>query len=134
VKSYIIELTRTLTKKEPVSMEKVVGFQKNAGFELPLDYKEFLVLSNGAEGFVGENSYVMLWTLDELMEFNKAYQVPLYVPELFLFGSDGGGEAFAFNKKDKMKIVKVPFVGMDISLAQSLGSTFIEFLENLRKV
>jgi hypothetical protein len=65
---------------------------------------------------------------------NKAYQVAEYAPGLFLFGSDGGGEAFAFDTRTEAKpIVSVPFVGMELKLARPLGSNFKAFLEELFK-
>ena len=63
---------------------------------------------------------------------NKAYQIADYAPGLFLFGSDGGGEAFAFDIRTEAKpIVSVPFVGMELELIQPFGSTFRAFLETL---
>jgi hypothetical protein len=47
---------------------------------------------NGGEGSVGD-TYVILWRIEELIEMSKAYDVAEYAPGLFLFGSDGGGEA-----------------------------------------
>jgi hypothetical protein len=83
------------------------------------------------EGFVG-NAYLILWRVGELLEMNKAYQVAQYAPGLFLFGSDGGCEAFAFKaRSDAKTIVSVPFVGMELRLARPLGSNFKAFLEEL---
>jgi hypothetical protein len=45
-------------------------------------------------GFIGEN-YLMAWPVEDLIQFNKEYLVDEAAPELFLFGSSGGGEAFA---------------------------------------
>src|ERR1044072_7362040 len=71
-------------------------FESESGLRLPDDYARFLQQTNGGEGFLG-NAYVILWRVEELIEMNKAYEVTEYAPGLFLFGSDGGGEAFAFD-------------------------------------
>jgi len=56
---------------------------------------------------------------------NKSYGVNDYAPGLFLFGSDGGGEAFAFDaRSDAKPIVSVPFIGMELKLARPVASNF----------
>ncbi len=108
-------------------------FENELGFRLPDDYERFLQQTNGGEGFIG-NVYVILWRVEELLEMNKAYQVAEYAPGLFLFGSDGGGEAFAFDmRSDANPIVAVPFVGMELKLAHSVAQSFEAFLEELFK-
>jgi len=105
--------------------------ESDAGLRLPEDYAQFLQQTNGGEGFIG-SAYLILWSVGDLIEMNKAYQVADYAPGLFLFGSDGGGEAFAFDMRTEAKpIVSVPFVGMELELIQPLGSTFKAFLEAL---
>jgi hypothetical protein len=60
-----------------------------------------------------------------LLELNKDYQVDEYAPGLFFFGSNGGGEAFAFDLRTAARpVVAVPFVGMDLSLATVLAPEF----------
>src|SRR3989344_6210233 len=104
-------------------------FETESDFRLPNDYVQFLQQMNGGEGFIG-NSYVILWRVEELLEMNRAYQVAVYAPGLFLFGSDSGGEAFAFDTRSKAKpIVVIPFVGMDVSLARPADQNFEAFLK-----
>ena len=97
------------------------------GIRLPEDYRRFLLSHNGGDGFVGQ-SYVILWRAEELQELNEAYEAPRWVPGLLLFGSDGGGEAFAFDMRHEAEVLSVPFVGMDRRYGQRLASTFTEFL------
>jgi hypothetical protein len=117
----------------PSETTAIRQFETKSGFRLPDDYAQFLQQTNGGEGFVG-NAYVILWRAEELLEMNKAYQVTEYAPGLFLFGSDGGGEAFAFDtRSDANPIVTVPFVGMELKLARSVAHSFEAFLEELFK-
>lgn len=119
----------------PANASDFEQFETDVGFGLPADYESFLRRSNGGEGFIGPNGYVIFWKLGDLMEMNKAYQVPEFAPGLFIFGSDGGGEAYAFDvRTTAMPIVSVPFVGMDLNLARVIAPTFNEFLEVLSKV
>jgi hypothetical protein len=81
--------------------------------EIPDDYKEFLHASNGGEGFLGRN-YVRLWKVEELKLMNVGYEVTQFAPNLFLFGTNGGGEAFAFDTRENpWTVVMVPFIGME---------------------
>ena len=115
----------------PADATSIRQFESQASLRLPEDFAQFLQQADGGEGFVG-NAYVILWRVSELLEMNKGYQVGEYAPGLFLFGSDGGGEAFAFDTRAAAKpIVSVPFVGMELKLARPLGATFKAFLEEL---
>jgi hypothetical protein len=103
----------------------------DTGLRLLPDYIQFLQEADGGEGFIGD-AYVILWPVGELVEMNDTYPVAECAPGLFLFGSDGGGEAFAFDARfEPNQIVSVPFIGMELKLAQPLGSNFKAFLEAL---
>jgi hypothetical protein len=99
--------------------------------KLPFDLREVLEVSDGAEGFINGH-YLMLWGAAEIIECNKSCEVDVYAPGLILFGSNGGGEAYAFDtRSNALPIVQVPFVGMDLKYVDVLASTFTEFLEKL---
>lgn len=116
----------------PVDDEAIRKFEKLSGLTLPVDYAVFIKESNGGEGFVGPNAYLILWPVEQLLELNKAYQVQECAPGLLFFGSDGGGEAFAFDTRmPEIPIVAVPFVGMDCSLARQISVSFSGFLKTL---
>jgi hypothetical protein len=95
----------------------------------PDDYAAFMHSTDGGEGWVGEN-YIAFWSATELVEYNRDNQVHEYAPNLVIFGSDGGGEAFAFDRsKQPPAIVMVPFIGLDAPVPQ--GATFTDFLARL---
>jgi len=111
----------------------VEQFSSIFGFEPPPGYLEFMRHSNGGEGFVGSR-YLMLWPLEELRDKNDGYEVKRYAPGLFLFGSNGGGEGYAFDlRQAQPTIVSVPFVGMALEEVRPSGSTFEGFLDGLAK-
>ncbi len=117
----------------PANASSIRQVETDARLRLPEDYAQFLQQWDGGEGFIG-NAYLILWRAEELIELNKAYQVTDYAPGLFLFGSDGGGEAFAFDTRSEAKpIVSVPFVGIELSAVRSVASNFVAFLEELFK-
>ncbi|MDR2675344.1 MAG: SMI1/KNR4 family protein [Opitutaceae bacterium] len=98
---------------------------------LPSDYIAFLEATNGGEGMIGE-TYLILWKAGELQEMNVSYQVSEYAPEILLIGSDGGGEAFAFDTRaSHWPVVKVPFVGMELDCVEVVAPSFDAFLKGL---
>ena len=115
----------------PAGHEAVARCQSNLKFRLPAEYVQFLEQMNGGEGFSGEN-YLMAWSIENLIQFNKEYLVDEAAPELFLFGSSGGGEAFAFDTRSSPPpIVAVPFIVISLKDAIVLASDFNAFLQHL---
>jgi len=124
-------LSSRLTLATPATRAQLSAEERALGLQLPQEYREFLEKSNGAEGFVGKNSYASLWPVNELKELNDAYDVGSYASGYLFFGSDGGGEAFAFDTTSSMSIVKMLFVGMSREIAVPQADAFWQFLEVL---
>jgi hypothetical protein len=117
--------------EKPASSEAIVTFERAAGFALPVEYARFLAMSNGGFGEIGDH-YLQFWPVEELLKWNEGYKVAEFAPGLFLFGSDGGGEAFAFDRKQPgLPVVMVPFIPLDRREAVELAPTFDAFLEKL---
>jgi hypothetical protein len=117
----------------PASPALIAQAQAKLSFLLPADYVGFLQQMNGGEGSLGENAYVALWRVEELGDMNAGYEVAEFAPGLFLFGSNGAGEAFAFDTRcAQFRIVAVPFIGMDdLRDAIPIATNFRTFLEVL---
>jgi hypothetical protein len=99
---------------------------------LPSDYIEFASSFDGGEGFIGDH-YLVLWRVAELAALNREYEFSEYAPDLLAFGSDGGGEAFAFDTRtEPASVVIVPFIGMSYAAATPVTASFNEFLIRLR--
>jgi hypothetical protein len=126
-------------------LDSAPAFQKNPGAiahaiqqaatalacNLPDDYCQFLSLCNGGEGVVGEH-WVMLWCCEELAKLNQGYKMAEHAADLILFGSDGGGNAFAFDRRtNPWSVVTIPFIGFDLEYAATLGDSFSDFLKRL---
>lgn len=123
---------KNLDRRSPAADAALAKAEREIGAKLPQQYVKFLKTRDGGEGFVGANSYVMLWRAEELASLNQAYEVQKYAPGLLIFGSDGGGEAYGFDTRTpEWKIVQVPFVGMTWDLARPLAKSFDEFLVTL---
>jgi hypothetical protein len=117
----------------PASPALIAEAQAKLSFPLPADYVQFLQQMNGGEGSLGGNAYVALWRVEELGERNAGYEVAEFAPGLFLFGSNGAGEAFAFdNRTGQFRIVAAPFISMgDLRDAIPIATNFRTFLEVL---
>jgi len=127
-----MEIFEKFDSNGPSSEDFIEKAESHFGFQFPADYKAFMAKSDGGEGFVGDQ-YLILWRAGELIEFNRDYEVAKYAPGLVFFGSNGGGEAFAFDARTEGKgsILMVPFIGMSLKDAKPIADTFESFLENL---
>lgn len=116
----------------PATSDVIESAQESLGKIFPDDYVKFMREANGGEGSVGGDSFLMLWKLDELDDFNRDYEVADYCEGILLFGSSGGGEAFGFDtRQTPWTVIQVPFVGMDESTIEKVGDSFSDFLERL---
>src|SRR5437773_835061 len=125
----IRELTADLRPQSPGDQPALERAAIVLAIRWPADYAAFMTEQDGGEGSVGP-FYLSLWRAADLVERNLGYGVAEFAPGLVLFGSDGGGEGFAFDTRvSPTAIVMVPFVGFDQSIVQ--GTTLLELLERL---
>jgi len=125
------EWVRVQDRNPPASASEVEAFVSRLNANLPSDYLTFLREANGAEGSVGPKArYLVLWPVGDIMRINADYHVNEFAPHLLLFGSNGGGEAYAFKlTANPVTVVSVPFIGMDEEV--EWGNSFGEFLRRL---
>jgi hypothetical protein len=119
------------TNDKGLSDKEIYDIEKTMGITFPNDYKEFLRTINGCEGLFNGKNYAILWDGRDLEKYNREYQVEDFINDILFIGSDGGGEAFAFDKANGMTIIRVPFVGMERELVVKIASSFTGFLEVL---
>ena len=131
IKSDILDFLNVEDVRSPAKQEEIEMAQEVIKVDLPEQYVNLLLLTNGYEGFIGK-SYISLWKIEELVELNDAYGVKEFAPNLVLFGSDGGGEAYAFDASKDMVIINIPFIGLGLEKESILAETFNEFIKNLK--
>ncbi|KVO88110.1 cell wall assembly protein [Burkholderia ubonensis] len=113
---------------EGASNQAVSDLVGQLDISLPDDYLTFLRKSDGGEGFLGRD-YLILWRAEDIVKFNREYEVDEYAPGLLIFGSNGGGEAYAFDTRvNPMQVVQVPFIGMDLADAIPVAESFSSLL------
>lgn len=111
----------------------IAGLSDSLDIALPANFLNFLRQHNGGEGFIGDN-YIIFWKAEELVDFNREYEVERYAPGIFLFGSNGGGEGYGFDTQSPaMPIVRIPFVGMERRYATPVAKDFPDLFVHLAK-
>lgn len=125
------ELLADFAVYEPSSEQSLEAAERELGCRLPDDYRAFLLLYNGGEGFIGKH-YLVLWQAEQLFRFNQDYEVPKYAPGFIMFGSTGGGDGFAFDtRKSPYPVVEVPFIGMSLEDGFHVADSFTGLLERM---
>jgi len=102
--------------------------EKSRGLKFPNEYRELLLFSNGLHGPVGR-TYFQLYPLDEAIETNEKFRE--FTEELFIFGSDGGGEAYVFDPANNWKILMCTFVSMGRDDAIEIADSLPDLLRKL---
>lgn len=115
----------------PAAAAVVDGLSANLGVTLPKDYTNFLREHNGGEGFIGD-SYIILFKAEELVNFNREYEVEKYAPGILLFASNGGGEGYGFDTDDvEMPIVRIPFIFMERQSTERIARDLADLFARL---
>ena len=65
--------------------------------QLPADYLAFMRETNGYTGEVGDQGFVNIWPIEEVLPTNMANSFLECIPGVVLFASNAGGEFFAFD-------------------------------------
>ena len=84
------------------SEHEIAEVEEHFGISFPIEYKRFLLWSDGGEGFIGKSDltqgdYAMLWRASEIIRWNVGYDIPRYLQQIIGIGSNGGGNCFAFD-------------------------------------
>lgn len=127
-----INLMKNVEFGEPTSKEKICDAERKLNFVFPQDYKEFILNHNGAEGELGENSYISIWAVEEIYDLNTEYDVNEFTPGLIYFGSDGSDTIYAFDTRESTeKIVEFPAESIHIEDAEFISDSFGGFIKEL---
>ena len=127
----IKELTAEMVKNVGASSGSLNELGKKLGLNLPADYIDFMTETNGATGFVGPNSFLQVWSVEEVVELNNSVEdISEEHGEWLFFGGMGGGSWYAFDTRyEPMPVVEVDMNDPDYNYVR--GASFAEFLENL---
>lgn len=111
----------------PASEETIIEIEGKLDLIFPLDYRKFLLTTNGFEGFVGK-SCARFERVEGIIEMIEGYELPSWVVSI---GSDGGAEMYIIDRKEEeYKFGMLPFIFDDNDFIP-LGTTFEQFIKRL---
>jgi hypothetical protein len=126
---YLVELVKAEIGVPEAELQEV---QKKVNFDFPQEYADFLREFNGAEGEVGENSWLVIFRLEQLIPFNKALDLLNEdSPPYFVFGKDAAETDYGFHKIDKTFHSFGAYTDYRDEEVVFCGNSFSEFIEFL---
>lgn len=112
----------------PATDQDLERLRARIGGELPREYAAFLQWSNGGESRLDE-SYLVLWSTDEVDELNELYEVPTALPGALGIGTDGGPGLLAYVEPARSrKVALVPFGDLDLREATAMWSSLSDMI------
>jgi hypothetical protein len=115
-------LRAELTLAAPAGADAIARLRRELAPQVPEDFLTFLSAHDGAEGALG-----VLAPAAEVGRGRDLYSELDHLRDFVIFGSDGGGEVFAFDAR--AQVVVVPWIGgTEDAIPQG---TFDEFLHRL---
>jgi len=93
--------------------------------------EEYLTYLRGGHELFGElkaedfDRYFELCPEEEIEEWNADYEIDKYAPEFTVFGTNGGGELYVFNKEGA--VFELPAIGMATEAALKIAESWGEF-------
>ena len=112
----------------------LLDIEREIGFKLPEDYKDFISRYGGHGTQMGEE-YIKLWDRENLLSVNKGYEIFENLPETIGIGDNGAGEFIGIEKLNDggLRIILTPFIDLDKQYHIEIGKSFTDFLLKLDK-
>src|SRR5689334_5920854 len=102
-----IEFLTDMRREQGASERELLELEKAMQVSLPAAYRTMLLFSNGAAGKIGPE-YIHLYSIQEVLQVNSI--LSRHAEGLFIFGSDGGGEAYVFDPANDWSVGVAPFI------------------------
>lgn len=111
-----------------VSRAEIAGAEDRLGLRLPSAYADWLLETNGLEGWFGEQ-YLMLYSLADIVEVTEAAEAAERFANSLVIGSDGGGELMVLDlRHDPAPVVILNTTAAGWAEGCLQASSFDEFL------
>jgi hypothetical protein len=113
---------------------EVVDVELYSKLKLPKDYVFYLENYFGIDQFIGVE-FINLWSLEEIIETNKNYNITEELEQTIGIGSNGSGEfiGITLDKNENVKIILSPFIYLNKEHHIEIGTSFTDFLVRLDK-
>ncbi len=126
----LIQLRAALNGKDPATLEDIRETERLIDLEFPPDLVAFFRLCDGGEGWWGEN-YLRIDSLEDIRFFNSDPEYQQRFSDVVVFGSDGGGESYAFLRGHRWMIVERDLIaGPDSDRVR--GRNLLELIRDLK--
>jgi hypothetical protein len=87
------------TYNEPSSLAELKELERVTGLILPPKFIQFMLNSDGANGWVDDRYYV-IYSVRQIHELILIYKNMNHYTEVMVFGGDGASEMYCFDKQD----------------------------------
>jgi hypothetical protein len=127
-----IILKYSFPKRDINSSIKISDIESFANLKLPADYVFYIENYFGIDQFVGVE-FINLWSLEEIIESNKGYNIVEQMTRTIGIGSNGSGEFIGIevDQFNNAKIILSPFIDLSSKYNTEIGSSFTDFLIRL---
>lgn len=112
----------------PPAAEAEIALLQHFRSWLPPEYLACLRVHNGVEGYIGGGGYLRLWTAQEAIGFNQAYNLAEFLPTVFLFGTDAAAIGYGFDDRRPGAIVSVEMAALDDEYLTVAAPSLKEFM------
>ncbi|MNL45374.1 SMI1 / KNR4 family protein [compost metagenome] len=121
-------------RRDVNSTVEVNDVELYSNLKLPEDYIFYLENYHGIDQFIGVE-FINLWSLEEIIESNKNYNIVEGLQQTIGIGSNGSGEfiGIRLDEKENIKIILSPFIDLDTKYHIEIGTSFTDFLVRLDK-
>ena len=119
-------------KRDVKSSLGVTAIEQYAKIQLPDDYVYYLENYLGVDLFIGVE-FIKLWSIEEIINANKAHRIVEQMPNTIGIGTNGSGEFIGIDhcNSEKIQIVLSPLIGLDSKYNTIIGESFTDFLVRL---
>lgn len=128
------QLDSWVTRNAPATDSAIDTLLRASPIALPTGYIALLRLTDGGEAFIGEPDsddelYLNLWPSGDVLKFNAEYEMPSLAPNHFAFGTNGGGELLAIDRRrGDDAVVMLPSIGLSDDSGVLVAPTFDAFM------
>jgi hypothetical protein len=74
-------------RRPPATDVELSAAERALGLPLPPDYAALMRETNGMEGFVAQEAYLILWAVSDVPSLNEAYGVSEFLTGVTLIGT-----------------------------------------------
>jgi|SRR5581483_2216402 len=125
MEEWIRKLSAVWQKQPGASPQTIQKIEQSLNVTFPSDYRQFLLWSDGGEGW-NDDTYLSLWSSNELLSLNNDYMIGHYLPGIVCIGTDGGGVGYglAFDQANRIPFVGFSLGNLDPATTMEISASF----------